>query len=105
VLGATSPCTQVRATVGTSSKCAYPASASACPAQSSTNLLSGLVAAGTLALTPSTPSTAQTLTTTVSEDTSYNTLYDQGLHLLVPVPITETPFSQSFTWSTNATVI
>jgi Concanavalin A-like lectin/glucanases superfamily len=105
VLGATSPCTQVRATVGTSTKCVYPASASPCPAQSSTNLLSGLVAAVTLALTPSTPSTSQTLTTTVSEDTSYNTGYDQGLHLLVPVTITETPFSQSFTWSTNATVI
>jgi hypothetical protein len=105
VLGTTSPCAQIRATVGTASRCVYPSSASACPAQSSTNLLSGLVAAGSLALTPSTPSTLQLLTTTVSEDTSYNTGYDVGLHLLVPVTITETPFTQSFTWSSNATVI
>jgi hypothetical protein len=105
VLGSTSPCTQVRATVGTATKCVYPASASACPAQSSTTLLSALIAAGSLALTPSTPSSSQTLTTTLSEDTSYNTNYDVGLHLLVPITVSESPFSQTFTWAANAAIV
>ena len=106
VLNSTSPCTGVRATVGTATRCVFPASASACPAQSSTNLLSGLLSAGSLSLTASAVGTPQTLTTTLSDDTgnNYNTGYDVGLHLLVPITITETPFTQAFTWSTNVVI-
>jgi hypothetical protein len=99
------PCAHVRVSVGTATSCVYPVSATTCPALSSTYTLNSLVASSASPLTPSTPSSPQTLTTTLARDTSYNANYDVGLHLLVPVSITENGFTQTFTWSTNETII
>jgi hypothetical protein len=76
----------------------FPAAAAVCAAPAST--LTALVAAGALALSPGT----QTVTTTIAEAAGYVS-YDTGLHLLVPVTVTENGFSQSFTWYANAGVI
>jgi hypothetical protein len=96
----TLPCTHVEVTVGTSARCIYPAAAAACAAPSESALLSTLVAAGALAMTPPSPTTAQTITTTVARATAY-TAFDAGLHLLVPVTISQTNFTASFTWPAN----
>ena len=99
VIGATSPCSHVAVSVGTTGRCVFPASASACATPPSSTL-ANLVSAGTLALSPGT----QTVTTTMSEASGY-VPFDVGLNLLVPVTITENGFSQTFTWSANTAVI
>ena len=103
--GAGNPCAHVLVTVGTAGKCVYPSIAGPCPALASTYLLTGLVAAGTVPLSPSTPAQPHTLTTTLSRGDSYNTDYDVGLHLLVPISVTESGFPQTFTWPANAVII
>jgi hypothetical protein len=74
--------------------------ATACAAPSESALLSTLVTAGALAMTPPSPTTPQTITTTVARATAY-TAFDAGLHLLVPVTISQTNFIAAFTWPTN----
>jgi hypothetical protein len=99
------PCSHVRVTVGTTAgACVYPAGTT-CPALSSTYTLTSLANAAEANLTPSTPATSQTLVTSVARDTTYNANYDVGLHLLIPVRITENGFTQTFTWSGNKTII
>jgi len=104
--GAGDPCAHIRVTVGTSAGlCLYPVSATACPAQSSTYTLASLASASATALVPSTTSTSQTIVSTVSRDTTYNTNYDVGLHLLTPTVVIEHGFTQTFTWAGNETII
>lgn len=98
VIGATSPCSQADITVGTATKCVFPASASPCAAPASP--VTALVAAGTLSLPPG----SQTLTTTGAPGTGYVS-FDTGLRLLIPVTIAENGFTQTFTWSSNVEVI
>jgi len=105
VTGATNPCAHIRATVGTAGKCLYPVLATACPALSSTYTLAGLGNAPTATLTPSLVGTSQTITTTLSRDTAYQTSFEVGLHLLVPIVVVENGFTQTFTWATNETII
>ena len=98
VIGATSPCSQADVTVGTATKCVFPASASPCAAPASP--VTALVAAGTLSLPPG----SQTLTTTGAPGAGYVS-FDTGLRLLIPVTIAENGFTQTFTWSSNVEVI
>jgi Concanavalin A-like lectin/glucanases superfamily len=105
VIGAVSPCEHVRATVGTSGKCLHPVSATACPAVSSTYSLATLAAAAATPVTVPVVGTPQTITTTLARDTDYNTGYDVGLNILVPVTITTTKFDQTFPWASNKVII
>jgi hypothetical protein len=105
VLGTTSPCAGVRVTVGTATKCIYPASSSPCVAATSINTIPALVASNALALDPSTAGSAQTVTVTLSRDTTYNTGYDVGLNILVPITIVENGFTQTFNWTSNRSII
>jgi hypothetical protein len=109
VLGTTDPCTQVSVTVGTTaggvSKCLHPVLATACPALTSTYTLATLGSAGSVTLTPSLVGTPVTLTTITARDSDFNTNYDIGLNLLVPLTITENGFTQSFNWAANKTIV
>lgn len=105
VVGTTSPCSAVQVTVGTSGKCLYPTLLTACPALSPTYLLSGLTSQPVTALAPSTLAVSQTITSTVGRDSTYNTGYDVGLNLLVPVAVTEKGFlNNTFTWSSSLVI-
>jgi len=98
------PCAHVRITVGLASSCVYPA-ATTCPALSSTYTLATLATAPALNLPVVNSGASQVLTTTLARDTSYNANYDVGLHLLVPIRVTQNGFTQTFNWSTNETII
>ena len=52
-------------------------------------------------------SQAQTLTTTLARNTNYNTSFAVGLHLLVPLTVTETVggFGYTLTWADSHVVI
>lgn len=105
VVGTASPCSAVQVTVGTSGKCLYPILSTACPTLSSAYLLSGLTSQPVTALAPSTLAVSQTITSTVGRDGTYNTGYDVGLNLLVPVVITEKGFlNNTFTWSSSLVI-
>lgn len=105
VVGSVSPCSAVRSTVGTAGKCVYPAQATACAAPTASTTLSGLIAAGSLALNPSGPTTAQALAATVARDTTYDTRYHVGLNILMPIEVKEVGFTQTFSWLGNRFII
>lgn len=105
VIGTTSPCSAVQVTIGTSGKCLYPILSTVCPALSSAYLLSGLANQSVTSLTGSASAVSQTITSTVGRDSTYNTGYDVGLNLLVPIVITEKGFlNNTFTWSRNLVI-
>ena len=101
--GSALPCTWINVTVDdvAPSSCVYPSTATACPALSTTYRLSTLITAGTLPLAPATLATPQTVTTTFGRNTSYVTGFGAGLHLLVPIRITQTTggFGYALTWA------
>jgi hypothetical protein len=105
VIGSQDPCAHFQVTVANGSKCVYPKQATSCPALTSTYTLDKLGKSGTVAIDPSTTSAAQTLVTSVARDTSFNSTFDTGLILLLPVTVTENGFTQSFVWGSNKTII
>ena len=106
--GAANPCGHVLVTVGTASpaRCVHPSQSTACPFPNVASIsLQALAAAPSAQLTVPTTGTSQTLTTTVTRASTYNTGYNNGLHLLFPVQITTTNFNQTFLWTANRLII
>lgn len=105
VIGTTNPCSAVRVTIGTQTTCVYPAAASTCPTPSATYTLATLVNSGPQTLPTLSPGANQTLTITLTRDTTYNANYETGLRLNVPITITQNGFTQNFVWTNNTTII
>jgi hypothetical protein len=105
VIGATSPCTMVSVADGASSFCAFSpnslTTACATPTGSSPSL-AAWASAGALAFPPTSLSTPTTLTLTVVRGSTYNAGYLPGLHLYVPVSLTE-KLAAAPTWGATLT--
>lgn len=103
-----SPCTMVNTTIGGPAYCVYPnITTGACPATSTSYTLQTLTAATPLGFVASSPTTAQTLTTTLARGATFDATWAVGLHLLQPVTIIEqvNGFSNTLTWSSNAVIL
>jgi hypothetical protein len=111
VVGSTSTCTFIDGTVGGTGFCIYPnAVSTSCSAPTGTNKLTALVAGGPYSLTPIVASASKAITTTTVKDSTYATTcstFCPGLHLLVPLKITETigGFGSTLAFTSSQTVM
>lgn len=105
VIGSQDPCTHVNAALGTTANCVFPYSAtSTCGAL--TNTLADLAKAPVVPLAPSTPASSTRLTIQLQRNDNYNSDFDTGLKLSVPITVTEKGFkTTTFTWRGSVTVI
>jgi hypothetical protein len=105
VIGASNPCTHVNISVGTTTSCIFPYNGAA-PCGALSKNVSELAAAAAVPMVSPAPGSTQRITVQIQRNDNYNSDFDTGLKLSVPIVITQKGFQNTtFTWRGNVTVI